>query len=156
MKKKIKRVNDALYIRGCVSLVKARRPILIVEDDKVDAMLISRAFKDVDITGSIDTVCNGEEALKYVNSKENAIPGIIFLDLNMPKMNGIEFLKIVNNDSGLHEIPIIVMSTSDIEQEKEECFKLNAVGFLVKPIDYNEFVELIKTINFFWDLSTKE
>ena len=156
MVQKIKRVNDTLYIRDGVSSEKVNRPILVVEDDEVDAMSIKRAFKDVDITGRLDIVCNGEEALNYINSEEKANPGIIFLDLNMPRMNGIEFLKAVNSGNLLQKIPIIVMSTSDTEYEKEECFNLNAAGYMVKPIDYNEFVELIRTINVFWTLSNKK
>ena len=155
MVQKIKRIKGTLYIRNGVSTERVKRAILIVEDDKVDAMSIKRAFKDVDITSRLDIVSNGEEAMTYINSKEKANPGIVFLDLNMPKMNGIDFLKIVNAKSMLHNIPIIVMSTSDIKQENEECFRLNAEGYMVKPIDYNEFVELIKTINVFWPMSNK-
>ncbi len=155
MIQKIKKVNDALYIRSEISSEMVKSPILIVEDDKVDAMSIKRAFKDADITCRLDIVSNGEEAMKYIKNKGKPNPGIVFLDLNMPKMNGIEFLKVANNDIALHKIPIIVMSTSDFDQEKEECFNLNASGYMVKSIDYNEFVELIKMINIFWAMNKK-
>lgn len=153
MIQKIKRVNSDLYLREDISLMRLEKPILLVEDDKVDAITIKRAFKDINITNKLDIVCNGEEAFKYLNNKEIENPGIILLDLNMPKMNGVEFLKIIKNDSSLQKIPVIVMSTSDNEQDKTMCFSLSVAGYMVKPIDYNYFVEMIKTINMYWTMS---
>lgn len=150
---KIKKVDDALYLREDISSMRMGRSILLVEDDQVDAMTIKRAFKDVNIKNRLDIVCDGEEALKYLNNKEIEDPGIVLLDLNMPKMNGIEFLKIVKKDMSLKRIPIIVMSTSDNEEDKTECFSLSVAGYMIKPIDYKIFVEMIKTINTYWTMS---
>jgi len=75
------------------------------------------------------------------------------LDLNMPKMNGTEFLKIVKKDELLKKIPVVVLTTSSQQQDVVESFKLGAAGYMVKSVDYGKFVETIRTINLYWTLS---
>ena len=82
------------------------KPILLVEDDHVDAMTVKRALKELHITNPVDTVTNGEEALSFLRDPQNGTPGIILLDRNMPKMNGIEFLTIAKQDDTLKRIPM--------------------------------------------------
>lgn len=129
------------------------KPIMIVDDDLVDAMTIKRAFKDVDVSNQIDLVGNGEEALEFLRNQDNERPCLIFLDLNMPKMNGIEFLKILRQDEELNMIPVIVLTTSKDEHDKIDTFKLGISGYIVKPVDYLQFVEVIKTIKNYWTYS---
>ena len=129
------------------------KPILLVEDDKLDAMTVKRALKDLDINNQLVCTANGEEALEYLNNNGNKKPCIILLDLNMPKMNGVEFLQIVKADDTLKMIPVIVLTTSSQQQDIVESFKLSVAGYIVKSVDYAEFTEAISTINLYWTLS---
>jgi len=129
------------------------KPILLVEDDKVDAMTVKRALKDIKVMNGLTHTVNGEEALEYLRGESNKKPCIILLDLNMPKMNGVEFLKIVKEDEELKKIPVVVLTTSKDEQDKIESFKLSVAGYIVKPADYKKFVEAVRTIELYWTLS---
>ncbi|MDD5064085.1 MAG: response regulator [Phycisphaerae bacterium] len=129
------------------------RPVLLVEDDSIDAMTVKRAFKDLNVANPLVHTLNGEEALKYLKNQENKIPCIILLDLNMPRMNGIEFMQVVKADDKLKEIPIVVLTTSQEERDKIKSFGLGVAGYMLKSVDYKEFVETIRTINIYWTLS---
>ena len=129
------------------------KPILLVEDDDVDVMTVRRAFKDLKVTNQLVSTGNGEEALEYLKSRSNTKPGVILLDLNMPKMNGIEFLKTVKTDEALKKIPVVVLTTSGAEQDVAESFNFGAAGYMVKSVDYMKFVDIIKTIDMYWSLS---
>ncbi|MBI9039666.1 MAG: response regulator [Bacteroidales bacterium] len=133
--------------------MNAKIKILLVEDDQVDVMTIKRAFKDINITNPIFVCENGLEALDYLHDKQKELPGIILLDLNMPKMNGIEFLQEIKDDKQLKSIPVVVLTTSKEEQDKVESFNLGVAGYMIKPVDYLQFVEIIRTIHLYWTLS---
>ncbi|WP_111708692.1 response regulator [Lutibacter citreus] len=127
--------------------------ILLLEDDKIDVLTIKRAFKELKILNPL-TVCeNGLEGLDFLNNASNKTPGIILLDLNMPKMNGLEFLQEREKIDWLKLIPVIVLTTSKAEQDKIESYKLGVAGYMIKPVDYLQFVEVIKTIDLYWTLS---
>ena len=132
--------------------MKNSRSILLVEDDNVDVMTVKRALKDLNIKNQLVSTANGEEALEYLKNNRNK-PGIILLDLNMPKMNGIEFLTIVKADESLKKIPVVILTTSSQQQDIVECFKFSVAGYIVKSVDYAEFTEAINTINLYWTLS---
>ncbi|MHC4762467.1 MAG: response regulator [Planctomycetota bacterium] len=119
--------------------MRTLKPILLVEDDEVDAMTVRRALKDLKVTNSL------------VDSEEK--PCVILLDLNMPKMNGIEFLKIAKNNEQLKKIPVAVLTTSKGERNIIESFEFSVAGYIVKPVDYEKFVEAIRVINLYWTLS---
>ena len=129
------------------------KPVLLVEDDRVDTMTVERAFKDLKVANQLVHTANGEEALEYLRNQNNKRPCVILLDLNMPKMNGVEFLKIVKADESLMKIPVVVLTTSQEEQDVFESFKFGVAGYIVKPVDYKKFVEAIKIINLYWTLS---
>ncbi len=129
------------------------KPILLVEDDSIDAMTVKRSLKDLNVTNPLVHKINGEEALEYLRDEGNGRPCVILLDLNMPKMNGIELLKIIKNDEKLKCIPTVVLTTSQEQQDKIESFKLSVAGYMVKSVDYKKFVETIRTINLYWTLS---
>ena len=129
------------------------KPILLVEDDRVDAMTVKRALKDLKVENPLAHSINGEEALEYLRSGSNESPCVILLDLNMPRMDGIEFLKIVKADEALKKIPVIVLTTSKDKQDVTESFEHSAAGYMVKPVDYKKFVEIIGTIDMYWTLS---
>jgi CheY-like chemotaxis protein len=129
------------------------RPVLLVEDDDVDAMTVRRALKDLNVTNPLAHTINGEEALAYLKNNENKKPCIILLDLNMPRMNGIEFLQVIKLDDKLKKIPIVVLTTSREERDKIESFRLGVAGYMLKGIDYKAFVEIVRTISLYWTLS---
>jgi len=129
------------------------KPILLLEDDTVDAMTVKRALRDLKVTNPLVRVANGEEALVYLRDETKTKPCVILLDLNMPKMNGIEFLKIAKADDKLRRIPAIVLTTSKDDQDRFATFQLSIAGFIVKPVDYMKFVEAMKIVNLYWTLS---
>lgn len=129
------------------------KTILLVEDDMIDAMTVKRALRELNVINPLDTVENGEEALEYLRNGKNEIPGIILLDLNMPRMNGIEFLAIAKKDDNLKQIPVIILTTSQEEIDRIDTFSLGVAGYMVKPVDYKQFVEVIKAIKLYWSLS---
>ncbi len=129
------------------------KPILLVEDDSVDAMTVRRAFEQLEVPKSLVHVANGEEALEYLTNENNEFPCVILLDLNMPKMNGIEFLKIAKADDMLRRIPIVVLTTSKEERDIVDSFNLSVAGYIIKPVDYENFLDKIGTIYQYWSLS---
>ena len=129
------------------------KPILLVEDDNVDVMTVKRALRDVHVTNQLVHTGNGEEALEYLRDESNRKPYVILLDLNMPKMNGIEFLKTIKSDEALKKIPVVVLTTSKDEHDIAESFKLGVAGYMVKSVDYESSVETIRTIVLYWILS---
>lgn len=133
--------------------MRNKKPILLAEDDRVDVMTIERALKEIKVANRLDVVRNGEEALAFLRDAQNQKPCVILLDLNMPRMNGIEFLKIVKEDLGLRLIPVIVLTTSKEENDKVRSFNLGVAGYIIKPADYQKFVEVMRTIDLYWTLS---
>jgi CheY-like chemotaxis protein len=127
--------------------------ILLVEDDDVDVMNVKRAFDKNHITNPLFVAGNGLEALDKLRSGE--VPQgrrIVLLDLNMPKMNGIEFLRELRNDPALAPTPVVVLTTSNNDRDKIDAFNLNVAGYLVKPVTFAEFSELMVTLNKYWTL----
>lgn len=133
--------------------MSSEEAILLVEDDIVDAMTVKRAMRDLNVTNSLVVKSNGEEALAYLRDRSNNHPCIIILDLNMPKMNGIEFLKVLKQDEELRRIPAVVLTTSKGEQDRFESFDLSVAGYMIKPVEYPQFVNVVRSINLYWTLS---
>lgn len=132
--------------------------ILLVEDDEVDVMNVQRAFKKNNINNPLYIANNGLEALVMLRGNGNppTIPSaqrIILLDLNMPKMNGIEFLRELRADPVLRLIPVIVLTTSNEDRDKVEAYNLNVAGYIVKPVTFSSFVTAVATLNQYWTLS---
>ena len=133
--------------------MQTMRPILLVEDDSVDAMTVKRAMKEVGVTKPLVHLTDGEDALKYLKDNSSEQPSMILLDLNMPRMDGIEFLKTIKSDPSLRAIPVVVLTTSRNAHDVLESFELGAAGYMVKPVDYANFVEIVKTWADYWTLS---
>jgi CheY-like chemotaxis protein len=131
----------------------ANPPVLLVEDDKVDAMTVKRAFRDLNISNNLIIVDNGIEALNYLRDDNNTKPCMILLDINMPKMNGIEFLKISKEDDILKCIPVVVVTTSREDRDRIDMFNLSVSGYMIKPIEYKSYLNTIRTIESYWSLS---
>ncbi len=129
------------------------KPILLVEDDNIDAMTVERVLKDLKVTNPLVRSNNGEEALDYLRNDGKQKPCLVLLDLNMPKMNGIEFLKIAKADDELKKIPVVVLTTSDEQRDIVESFNLSVAGYMLKSVDYKKFVDTIKMIDLYWTLS---
>ena len=132
--------------------------ILLVEDDQVDVMNVQRAFKKGHITNPLYIAGDGLVALEMLRGKADSIPVIpaehrlILLDLNMPKMNGLEFLQALRADSQLKHIPVVVLTTSNTDQDRLDAYNLNVAGYLLKPVTFNTFVETMATLNKYWML----
>jgi CheY-like chemotaxis protein len=133
--------------------MKSKRPILLVEDDTVDVLTIKRSLQEIHVTNHIDVAENGEEALQILRGYSYERPCLILLDLNMPRMGGIEFLRVIKQDESFKRIPVVVLTTSSDQQDKIESFKLGVAGYMIKPVDYQQFVEVVKTIDLYWTLS---
>ncbi len=125
---------------------------MLVEDDSVDAMTVKRAINDLKVTNQLIHQVNGEDALNYLRTNDDW-PCVILLDLNMPKMNGFEFLKITKENPDMRKIPVVVLTTSKDERDKVESFQFSVAGYIVKPTDYKKFVEAIRTLDLYWSLS---
>ena len=131
----------------------SNKPILLVEDDQVDIMTVNRALKEIHVTNPVVSKENGEDALHYLQDPEGEKPCIILLDLNMPIMNGIEFLQVVKHDNLLKRIPVVVLTTSEEQQDKVNSFNLGVAGYMAKPVDYRQFVEVMRSIDAYWTIS---
>jgi len=129
------------------------KPILLVEDDLVDMMSVTRALKQIHVSNKVVHRENGEDGLNYLEDETNDKPCIILLDLNMPIMNGIEFLRAVKSDDKFRRIPVVVLTTSDEQQDKVNSFNFGVVGYMSKPVDYWQFVEVIRSIDAYWTIS---
>lgn len=129
------------------------KPILLIEDDSVDAMTVRRAIKELHVANPLEHVENGEEALAYLRDPGRERPCLILLDLNMPVMNGIEFLQAAKNDPGLKRIPVVALTTSDEQEDKVGSFELGVAGYMRKPVEYQQFVDIMRTIDAYWTIS---
>jgi CheY-like chemotaxis protein len=137
------------------AVMSAPRPlnILLVEDDEVDVMNVKRAFEKAHIANPLFVANNGLEALQKLRSRD--IPNhrrLILVDLNMPKMNGIEFLRELRKDPELCSLPVVVLTTSRMDRDKIESYRLNVAGYLLKPVTFATFCELMVTLNKYWAL----
>ncbi|WP_224368180.1 response regulator [Hyalangium versicolor] len=127
--------------------------ILLVEDDEVDVMNVQRSFKKNNISNPLYVAGNGVEALEMLRS--GAVPAqnrLILLDINMPKMNGIEFLRVLRADPALRASPVVVLTTSNDDKDRMESFQLNVAGYLLKPVTFSSFVDLMLALNKYWML----
>ena len=125
---------------------------MLVEDDEVDAMTVRRALKEINVPNKLVHCENGEEAIAYLNETE-VKPSIILLDLNMPIMSGLEFLEERMKNDDWRVIPAVVLTTSKDDFDKMNCFRLAISGYMVKPVDYSEFIEIIKAVDHYWTIS---
>ncbi|HEU0036918.1 MAG TPA: response regulator [Kofleriaceae bacterium] len=127
--------------------------ILLVDDDEVDVMTVKRAFQKANIANPIFVAGNGVEALQLLRSE--AMPSqrrLVLLDLNMPRMNGIELLREIRKDPALQALTVVVLTTSNEDRDRVEAFQLNVAGYLLKPVTFHTFAEVMATLNKYWTL----
>lgn len=131
--------------------------ILLVDDDEVDVMNVKRAFKKNNIPNPLYVAANGLAALAMLRGEsEVRFPQkrrLILLDLNMPRMGGIEFLRELRADPDLKVIPVIVLTTSNEDSDKVEAYHLNVAGYILKPVTFSKFIDAMVALNTYWTLS---
>lgn len=135
--------------------------VLMAEDSDHDIIATQRAWKDNNIVNPLYIVRDGEECMDYLNqqgkySKPGSAPrpGILLLDLKMPKIDGLTVLKQIRGDDRLRRLPVVILTTSKEEEDRINSYDLGANAYIVKPVDFDSFNETIKTINIFWELVT--
>lgn len=131
--------------------MNTKEPILLVEDDLVDVMTVRRCFEELNIKNPLVNAINGEEALGYLQGAKNPRPALVLLDLNMPRMNGFEFLRVVKSDDFLKAIPVVILTTSNQSSDVLESYHLGAAGYIVKSADYQRFVEAVGVLYNYWN-----
>jgi len=126
------------------------KPILLVEDDLVDAATSKQALHDIRVKNPIVHKMDGEEALEYLRDPGNDRPALILLDLNMPRLNGVELLQIIKADVELQHIPVVALTVSKYEQDKLDTFNLGVAGYVIKTVDYDAFLRSMDIIIQYW------
>lgn len=131
--------------------------ILLVEDNPDDVELTLLAFKESNLNDNIIVAEDGEEALdylfrrgKYQGREENAVPAVVLLDLKLPKIGGLEVLKLIRSSPETSCIPVIILTSSKEDEDVVKSYSLGANAYVRKPVDYNEFVQAAKTLGLFW------
>jgi CheY-like chemotaxis protein len=126
--------------------------ILFIEDDLIESMKFNRVLNGLDLKCNVIEATNGEEALQILRLKET-LPSIILLDLNMPKLNGIEFLRILKEDDCLRQIPTVVFTTSNNRKDILECYRIGIAGYIIKPLKYEDYKEIVKKTLDYWSVN---
>ena len=127
--------------------------LVLIEDDDIDVMNVKRALERAHVTNPLFVAHNGLEGLELLRSDK--VPKdrrLVLLDLNMPKMNGIEFLRELRADPGLKATPVVVLTTSDDDRDKIQAYDLNVAGYLLKPVTFVNFVDVMAALNKYWAL----
>ncbi|AKB16629.1 MAG: response regulator [Methanosarcina thermophila] len=128
--------------------------ILLVEDSKGDVGLIEEVFEDAKIGNTLHIVEDGEEAIAFLRGEgqfsDAPRPDIILLDLNLPKKDGREVLEEVKSDDELKNIPVVILTTSKAEEDILKSYNLHANAYITKPVDFDQFIKVVKSIESFW------
>jgi CheY-like chemotaxis protein len=131
--------------------------ILLVEDEEAHAEIVRRNFENCRIANQLIHVIDGQAALDYLYRRngfsepsQSPRPGIILLDLRLPKVDGLEVLKTVKNDPKLSAIPVVILTTSKAEVDMVKAYHCHANSYLVKPVDFTQFSQLMDTFGFYW------
>lgn len=126
--------------------------ILLIEDDNIEIMKLQRTVSKLELKHKITQAKNGEEALEFLNS-DDRLPDIILLDLNMPRMSGIEFLEILKKDNALRYLPTIVLTTSENRADLLECYKIGIAGYVIKPLKYEDYESKLNKVLDYWNIN---
>lgn len=126
--------------------------ILVIEDDEVDRMNIERAFNKANLTNPIFVAKDGIEALEMLKNNKISNPLLILLDINMPRMNGLEFLKILRDDPQWYLTPVVIMSSSREDKDRMSAYSLSVTGYVLKPLEFSEFVNTMIILGQYWSL----
>lgn len=132
-----------------MNTIKTEVKILLVEDNEGDIILTKEALKEGRIKNQVWVAMDGQEALDLLNTAAS-LPDLILLDINLPKMSGLEVLGAIKKDDRLKMIPVIMLSTSETENDVLNSYANHASCFITKPVDYNRFMDIVRTIDDFW------
>ena len=131
--------------------------ILLVEDNLAHAELVMRSFEDHRVANTIIHLTDGETALEYLfqrgpysNEQESPRPHVILLDLRLPRVDGLDVLKAIKSTDDLRSIPVVILTTSEAERDAVRAYKQHANSFVVKPLDFARFTDLMKELGFYW------
>jgi len=130
--------------------------ILYAEDSMNDIELTLAAFKEINLVNQVDIVRDGQEALDYLfyqgkySNREKGVPSFVLLDVKMPKLDGIQVLKVIRQSKEYENLPVVMLTSSQMETDVFNSYQLGANGFVQKPIEFSEFVMAIKSIGYFW------
>lgn len=140
-----------------MQLTNIEKPILLIEDNPIDIDLTLRAFATKKITNNLLVARDGEEALDYIKQWDNGEPTPIFilLDLNMPKINGLEVLQKLKEHPEYKTIPVVILTTSSESSDLQTAYKLGVNSYIVKPVSFENFLEVIDHIDLYWRLMNK-
>lgn len=133
------------------------QPILLVEDNPVDLDLTLRAFSARKLTNPMQIARDGEEALAFIEKweKGDAVPVVILLDLKLPKINGLEVLEVIKKHPIFKTIPVVVLTTSSESADVKTSYELGANSYILKPVDFDKFIEVAKQIELYWSVLNK-
>ena len=126
--------------------------VLLIEDNLIEVMKMERAISSLGLNHTINVANNGEEALEILEDNQQW-PDLILLDLNMPRISGIEFLMILKNNEDLKHIPTVILTTSDNQKDIEECYRIGVSGYIVKPLKYYDYVDKIQNVLSYWGIN---
>ncbi|WP_339714063.1 response regulator [uncultured Kriegella sp.] len=126
--------------------------ILLIEDDTIEVMKLQRTLSKLQLKHNIVKANNGEEALEILRSGEKS-PDIILLDLNMPRMSGIEFLEILKADDVLKYLPTIILTTSENRADLLKCYQIGIAGYVIKPLKYEDYESKLNKVLEYWDIN---
>lgn len=135
-----------------IKLSNSKLKVFLVEDDAIEVMKLKRAIKKLQLAHELIEAKNGEEALSLLRDND-ILPDIIFLDLNMPKINGIEFLKIIKEDDVLKYIPTVILTTSNNRKDVLTCYQIGIAGYIIKPLKYEHYVNKIAAALEYWSMN---
>jgi CheY-like chemotaxis protein len=129
--------------------------ILLAEDEPADAHLVKMALKENRILADLHQVVDGREALEFLRREgarfaDAPRPDLILLDINMPRMDGRECLAAIKQDPTLQDIPVVILTTSDVERDVVSSYNLGAAGFVTKPVDVHDFIDVVRDIGSYW------
>lgn len=135
------------------------RPLLLVEDNPDDEFLTTRALRQANVANPIEVARDGEEALDFLLAKgayaerdAGVLPQVVLLDLKLPKLSGIEVLERIRSDPSLQRIPVVVLTSSDLESDITRCYELGVNSFVPKPVKFEEFAKAVQQIGLYWAL----
>lgn len=147
-------INNHLWRYSKIEMViiNTKLKILLIEDDAIEVMKLKRAIKKLELDHELIEAKNGEEALVILRD-DKVIPDVIFLDLNMPKINGLEFLRILKKDDILRYIPTVMLTTSNNRKDVLACYETGVAGYIIKPLKYDDYVKKINVALQYWSMN---
>jgi CheY-like chemotaxis protein len=132
------------------------KTILLVEDNSKDIELTIEALSEYNLANQVIVAKDGVEALEFLQCegeyklRKHDNPAVVLLDIKMPRMNGIEVLQAIRNDPGLKMLPVVMLTSSREEPDLKKCYELGANAYVVKPVDFSDFIQAVKQLGVFW------